>query len=377
MELKSNTKLIVGIVIVLIVIVGGYFSFNKNQQASNETIKIGFIGPLSGNSAAFGEMMQKGLNLALNDLPSDVKNKIEIIKEDDMCNAVAGLNAANKLILVDKVKYIIGPLCNESTLSSEKIFEDNKVISLTIGLPSSKIANMGPYHFSFSPEIGYLMQTIATKMINMGLKNVAVIHIKAPFYDENYNTFVKSFTGLGGKIVADESPIDGTTDFRTQILKMKISNPDSLMLIAHTVGLNNIIKQLQEAGLNKLPKFGIHAAETPVLLGVGNLAEGLIYPYPGDKTIIPSAKSYYEKFKIAYNSDADPYSANVYDSLNILVNAINSCGYNNVLCIQQKFSSLKDYPGANGSLSVDEKGAGTYKEIMLKTVSNEKFVEYK
>lgn len=372
--MTKSTKTIlwvVGIVVVIAIVI----AITRGTSTNSGPIKIGFIGPLTGNSATFGEMMQKGLTLALNDLPAEAKSNIEIVKEDDACNAVAGLNAANKLILTDKVKYIIGPLCNESTLSSEKVFNDNGVISLTIGLPSTQIANMGPYHFSFSPEIGYLMQTVAKRMIDTGLKRMAVIHIEAPFYNENYNTFVNSFTGLGGTIVADESAIEGTSDFRTQILKMKSSNPDGLMLIAHTASLNSILKQIQVSGLDKLPKFGIHAAETPVLLSASAAAEGLIYPYPADKTVITSAKAYSDKFKAAYNSDPDPYSANVYDSLNILLGAINSCGYNNVSCVQQKFASLKDYLGANGSLSVDERGVGTYKDIMLKVFKGGQFLK--
>ena len=62
--------------------------------------------------------------------------------------------------MTDGVKYIIGPMCNEATLSTESLFEDNKVIALTIGVPSNNIANMGSYHFSFSPEIEYLMKKI-------------------------------------------------------------------------------------------------------------------------------------------------------------------------------------------------------------------------
>lgn len=373
---KNNWFLPVGIVILLVVVIGGLYYWQDYKKSSGK-IKIGFIGPFSGSSAVFGSMMQNGLDLAMKSIPQSEKDKIEIIKEDDACQGPAGLTAATKLINVDKVKYVIGPLCNESSLSSEKLFENNKVISLTIGLPSNDIANMGAYHFSFSPEIEYLMTTIAQEMINKGHMKVAVIHMDAPFENENYKQFVKHYTALGGQIVADESAIYGTTDFRTQILKMKNANPDSLMLAAHTANLTNILKQLKEQNISTLPKYGIHAAETPdILKNVADIAEGLIYPYPADRNEIASAKAYYAKYKQTYNFDADPYSSNVYDSFNILVDAINKCGYDNVSCVQQKFSNLKDYNGANGLLSVDSRGVGTYKSIMLKTIKDGKFEQY-
>ena len=370
---KTSWWLPIGIIAVLVVIIVG-FSWLQNAKKSQEIITIGYIGPFTGGAAVFGQMMDGGLNLAMNELTQAEKDKIKIVKEDDMCQAQPGLTTATKLINIDKVKYVIGPMCNESSLASEKLFEYNKVISITIGLPSNDIANMGPYHFSFSPEIEYLMKTIASEMIKNGNKKVAVIHMAAPFENENYNQFVKHYKALGGEIVADESAVKGTTDFRTSILKMKSANLDSLMLIAHTGELNNILKQLKEQNISQLPKYGIHAAETPLLLtGAGDIAEGMIYPYPADRSTINSAKAYYQKYKEAYNFDADPYSSNVYDSFKILVGAIKECGYDNTACVQKKLASVKNYNGANGLLSVDGRGVGTYKEIMLKIVKNGKF----
>ncbi|MDD4990336.1 MAG: penicillin-binding protein activator [Candidatus Pacebacteria bacterium] len=368
---KTRTIILVIVIVILAALGIWYGVFVLKPK---EPIKIGFVGPFTGGSAAFGNMMQNGLDLAMSELSDEQKSRIEIIKEDDMCKGEPGLTSANKLINVDEVKYIIGPLCNESSLASEKVFEDNKVISLTIGLPSNDIANMGPYHFSFSPEIEYLMKTISDEMISNGFKKAAVIHVDAPFQNENYKQFVKHYKELGGEIVADESAVAGAMDFRTSILKMKSANPDSLMLIAHTGDLNNILKQLKEQGIDKLPKYGIHAAETPVLLqGAADIAEGLVYPYPADRNEVASAKSYYDRYKEKYNFDADPYSSNVYDSFKILLTAIDKCGYDNVSCVQEEFASLQNYNGANGILSVDDRGVGTYKSIMLKTVKSGKF----
>ncbi len=263
---------------------------------------------------------------------------------------------------------------NEATLSTERLFEDNNVISLTLGLPSNDIANMGPYHFSFSPEIEYLMKTLAKKVLADNITKIAIIHMDAPFEYENYKHFVKYFEAGGGQIVADESIIRGSTDFRTPIQKVKYSNPQGLMIAAHTGELVSILKQLKELNLDKLPKYGIHAAEAPVIISqAADIAEGLIYPYPADKNQSNSAIEYARLYKERYNFDPDPYSSNVYDSLNILVNAIEQCGYENTACVQQKLATIKDYPGANGLLSVDERGVGMYKEIMLKTIKKGTF----
>ena len=288
---------------------------------------IGVMGPFTGSAAIFGEMMQNGLDLALAELPKEYKSMIKIIKEDDMCNGKQAVTVAQKLINVDNVKYVIGPLCNEATLATENLFEDNKVLSLTIGLPSNKIADMGEYHFSFSPEIEYLMKKITSKISDDGHKKIAIIHMSATFENENYVQFVKHTKESGANIVEDQAAIKGATDFRANILKLKEANPEAIMIIAHTTELVNILNQMEELRIGDIPKYGIHAAESPVLLiNAKETSEGLTFPYPADKSEITSAREYNIKYKQMYNLDVDPYSANAYDSLNILVNVINDCG---------------------------------------------------
>jgi len=372
---KQNTIYLgIGIVVIILIAAIAIFSAPKGE----ETIKIGLMGPFSGYAAQFGGMIDNGLNLALSELPEETRSKIEIVKEDDMCDSTEALNAAQKLIQVDGLDYVIGQMCNEAVLSTESLFENNKVIALTIGLPSNSIANMGPYHFSFSPEIKYLMSAIAKKAKDGGVNKIAIVYMYAPFETENHNHFIKYFKEAGGIIVADESIERGTTDFRTPIQKVKNKNPDAIFIAAHTNELISILKQLKEAGIDDLPKYGIHAAEAPVILSdAADLAEGLIYPYPADKTQSQSAIDYAKKYEEKYHFAPDPYSSNTYDSLKILVSAIKDCGYNNKECVLEKLSSIKNYPGANGLLSVDARGVGTYKKIMLKTVKDGKFIRLK
>jgi branched-chain amino acid transport system substrate-binding protein len=375
--MNKTTKIIVGIIVAIVVIGGIWYGVSRKPAPvkKEEAIKIGFMGPFSGYAAWAGEYMERGLNLALSELPEETRERIKIIKEDDRCDPIAGLNAAQKLIQIDKVNYVIGPLCSaEVAIPTEHLFEDNKVIALTVGLPPNKVANMGPYHFSFSPEIEYLMKALAKEVRDENISKIAVVYMNDEFAMENRNHFIKYFQEFGGEVVADEAIERGTTDFRTPILKIKSKNPEAIFIGAHSGELINILRQLKELGLENLPKYGIHATESPVILSeAADLAEGLIYPYPAEKNQSQSAIDYARKYREMYNQDPDPYSANVYDSLKILVGAIEVCGYENKDCVLQKLSTIKDYPGANGLLSVDERGVGTYKEIMLKIVKNGKF----
>ena len=364
--MKNKLTYMIGLVVLIAIALSVW---NTSTKQSN-VIRIGFVGPFTGNAASFGDFMERGLAIAKSELTAEQLAHIQIIKEDDMCSGKNGVSVAQKLISVDHVNYVIGPLCNESSIATEKLFEDNKVISISIGLPSNTIANMGPYHFSFSPEIEYLAKTVSSEILKRKLNHVGIIHIISTFEDENYQNFKKYFLQDGGTIVADEGVIKDSVDFKAAVLKIKQAKPDSLMIIARSGDLNNILKELNVQGLLGLPKFGIHAAETPILLQVKDLADGLIYPYPADKNGNGITKRYTEAYTQSYGSTPDLSSVNVYNAFNILVSAIDKCGYENKKCVQEKLAGLKDYHGASGDFSVDSRGVGTYKEIMLKTLKD-------
>lgn len=356
---------IIAIVVVLIVI-------NQKPQSSS-TIKIGVVGPFTGNSAVFGEFMQRGIDFALAGLSEEDRARVQIIKEDDQCSEKVAISAIKKLIGLDNVNYVIGPVCNAASLASESLFEENKVISLSVGLPSNKIANMGSYHFSFGPEIQFLMNKVTEEIHKKDFKRIAVIHMNGPFENENYNYFVKFAQEHDITIVADESAAKDTSDFSTLISKIRTSQPEAIMLIAHTAELNNILKQLHIQNLGGLPKFGIHAGESPVLMEYIGLAEGMIYAYPSDELENESAKLFTEKYYATYHEKPHLVVPNAYDSFNVLFEAIQSCGYEYKDCVRDYIANLKNYEGANGVLSLDKRGVGQYRDLMLRIVRDGQF----
>jgi branched-chain amino acid transport system substrate-binding protein len=132
---------------------------------------------------------------------------------------------------------------------------------------------------------------------------------------------------------------------------------------------------MQEIGLDNIQIYGINTFEVPAVLEeVSDFAEGAVYPIPADKNPPKSVEKYSKEFKDKYGRENGVYSANGYDTFSVLLGAINSCGHENQDCVIEELSSLRDYEGANGLLSVDENGIGIYDGIMLKTVKNGKFV---
>ncbi|MEK7673652.1 MAG: ABC transporter substrate-binding protein, partial [Patescibacteria group bacterium] len=142
--MQKNTSTIVA-VIVVILIVGGLIWWGKSQTPTGpkETIKIGFVGPLSGDLAFIGESDKNAILLAKDEL-KDTKFNYEVIVEDVQIDPKLTANATNKLINIDKVDGIISVSSGIGNVVSP-ITEQNKTIHF--GLASDSNIAKGIYNF--------------------------------------------------------------------------------------------------------------------------------------------------------------------------------------------------------------------------------------
>lgn len=372
--MSTSNKWILGIIVLAVIVWAGMSMSDSKQKFSDEVIKIGVVGPLSGPSAVFGEYMNRGIELAMADLDPQVRDRIVIVREDDTCTGPNAISAVNKLIQIEGVKYTIGPLCNAATVATEKIYDDSGVISLTSGVPSKQIADMGPNHFSFSPEIENLMKTLAEYMRGESLARVGVLYVTDAFGQENLDQFTKHFESNGAQVVLAEGVEKGAMDLRTSILKIKSANPDSILVMLTGGSAVNALKEITVQGLGDIPTFGVHGIQSAdTLTGAGADAEGVIYPYPASDVSTEVSEEYEADYLAEYQQMTELYSMNVYDSLTVLVGAIQECGYADTLCVQETIAKTRGHKGASGVITLDERGVSTFQKALLKIIRDGKF----
>ena len=76
-----------------------------------EPVKLGFIGPLTGEAANYGIGAVAAVELAvqeINDAGGINGRPLEIVFEDTVCDGAKASIAVNKLINIDKVPVIVG-----------------------------------------------------------------------------------------------------------------------------------------------------------------------------------------------------------------------------------------------------------------------------
>lgn len=373
-------KTIITVVVLLLVAVGIWY-VTRGPVSQTGPIKIGFIGPLSGDAATYGEPMRNAVSLAVDEINASggVKGRqIEVIYEDGKCNGKDAATATQKLINVDKVKIIIGGTCSGETLGAAPIAEAAKVILFSPGSGSPDITNAGDYIFRNFPSDASSGKKMAELAIERNLKKVALLVETTDYAQALKKVFMKRFTELGGTVVADEAFTSAATDMRTQITKIKSANPAAVYLVPQTPARAEIaLRQFGELGLKTQILSNEIINSDIILKDVGPRVEGVLYAEPAFDENAPLSKTYLDKHKAKYGTLGQGlpsiYLATAYDAVYILKELLTQYG-EDIGKIKAGLYAIKNRQGTAGRLTIDQNGDPVF-EYVVKTIKGGKPAE--
>ena len=138
-------------------------------NVTKETIRIGAIGPFTGDAAVYGQSEKNAIELAVQEINLDGGingKKLEVIYEDGKCNGMDAATAAQKLINVDKVDIILGGVCSGETLAIAPLAEANEVLVFSSFSSSPDVTNAGDFIFLVccSELKGFFINSLTGKM---------------------------------------------------------------------------------------------------------------------------------------------------------------------------------------------------------------------
>jgi len=351
----------------------------SKKQPEPKEIKIGAILPLTGDGAKYGGAAKKGIELALGELNSKggIKGtKIKIIYEDSQGVPKDGVAALQKLITTTKVPAVIGDLFSSVTLAIAPIAEENKVVVLSPTSSAPKITYAGDYIFrNCASDIfeGSVMGEYAFD--KLGFKKVGILYINNDYGLGIKDIFEKIFISKGGVITVEDIFEQSSTDFRTQLTKIKSSEPEAIYMIGYKEQ-SLILKQAKEIGITSQFLSTVMFEDPEIVKIAGSATEGVIY---SSRAYDPESKEgvthdFVEKYEREYNETPDIFAALSYDAMNILALAMERGGLKSDE-IKNTLYSIKHYPGVVGETSFNENG-DVVQPASIKTVINGKFVMY-
>lgn len=367
----SKTK-IVALVATTIMLVGAGCSQTANIGASNSApsntpIKIGWVGPLTGDASSLGNDALKGAQLAVDEVNASggVNGApIQLVVEDGKCNSKDAALAGNKLINVDKVT-VMETLCSGETVAIAPMAEQNKVVIVSNCSSAPGVTTAGDYIFRTFPSDIYQGKFAADYVYNkLGKHTVATMAILTDYGTGIQNSFETNFKQLGGRIVASEQFTQEARDLRTQLTKIKNSGAGLLYFAGYTETALAALKQAKELGLG-LPIFSPDALDDSKVHASG-LAEGLMYTVPAFKT-----DTGWNAKLVTRGGNMSSCTPRSYDNIKLLADVMGRVG-TDATAVKDALYQVKDFPGVGGPISFDSNGDPTTATYDVKVVKNGK-----
>ena len=349
--------------------------FGGSALAMSHTIKIGVIQPLTGPLAFNGNNDVNGAKLAVKEINARggvLGKKIELVVEDGQCKPADSVNAAEKLIVRDKVPAIMGAFCSGATAAIIPVAERYKVPLVTGVSSNPKLTEvLHPWFFRNAETELMTAQAFAGILYEKrGMKKIYYLAVNDDWGRGSVTAFSEVFAKLGATNVGVEYINRAANDFYTPLTKIRAMNPDVMVVVAETQAGSIIAKQAKELGL-KTKIFGVGAWATPTFMNLaGDAGNGLLAGVVYTSTMKSDRnKAFVARFKKAYNELPGKYSAAGYNSINIIAQAIERAGAAEPAKIRDALEKT-DYLAPNGHIRFDSKHQAYGLELVLVELRN-------
>jgi branched-chain amino acid transport system substrate-binding protein len=349
---------------------GGAAEVNPNLHGE---LKIGAVFPTTGDSATIGEDQTRGAELATQKVNADdgvLHKKLKVTVEDSQSDTVPAVQAARKLVSVDKVPLVVGEYISARTIAAGKYLDKQQVVQINPGSSSTDITGIGPYSFSSIALDNIAGEFSAKTLYDAGYRKIAFLGPNNPYGAEFARVIKDSFTKLGGEVTESILYTEGESTYKSELERLKNSDPQLYVYASYVPDTKTINEEAFELGIKASQMFGIYLSidieDVDPEATAGQQGMDLTYAGPEGRAF---AKAYEDKYN---EPPKTPYSAYVYDAVLMAAKAINQAGSGDPEAIRKALAKVgHDFPGATGSITLDKNGQRVKQEYGLFEVSDD------
>lgn len=327
--------------------------------AAKDTVKIAFIGPLTGGLAANGLGGRNSVDLAVRLRNADAKAKYsyEVINLDDECKPNVGVQVATKAAADNSVVAGVTHYCSTVAMATVDIYKKFGLPVVVWGavLPDITYANDYKEIHRVNGTMINQNETAAKFMAGLKFKRWAIIHDTTDYGKGHNKYFSQYLTQNGGEIVGTFGVTAEQQDFSAELTKIKELKPEVIYFGGTTPIGVRIRSQMEKLGVKAVFQGTSGIISDSYIEGLGPLAEGTLAfreGAPAEK--LPGGKIFLEQYnKQKYSDDAEAYGPFAFAAANLVMDAIEKVGPDRKK-VRAELNKTKDYDSVVGKITFDD-----------------------
>ena len=342
----------------------GYEKFHYE----GDTVRIGFIGCLSGPVKGYSGNMLRGARLALEAFNAGggyFGVPFEIITRDDTAKMGIDGHRMVELIYDEQVLGILGSMSSDTTHVGVRLSLKAEVPQMTsISTDPTITQIIIPWAFRILADDwsqGRAMAKLIFK--DLGLKRVAILERNNRYGRQGSLEIARVAQRLGHPVQV-KLKYDPADDFSAQLRIVKAYEPDAIVIWGMYANAAKITRQARQMGIDALILGADGLVSEQYIELSGEVAEGVLVTFPFNDTRDTAAtRDFIARYSKAYGRPPDSFAAHGYDAMLTMGHAILRAGEAhgkegglNRARIRDELARTRDLPGATGLINFDHTG---------------------
>ena len=302
------------------------------QPASGETIKVGILGPHTGDYAVYGLAVKNGAQLYIDQVNAAGGingKKIETVVYDNKGDSTEAITAFTRMV-DDGITALIGDVLSGNTIAvvgeanpinMPMITASATAVGVTYNADTDTVYTNVFRTCFIDPFQGEKMAQYAAE--KLGAKTAAVLTMTGDDYSVGLaDAFKAKCAEVGITVVADEGYSKGDVDFKAQLTNILASAPDVIFCPNYYQDDGMIVTQARELGLTSTFLGGDGWAGVSAYASAADL-EGSYFCSAYAPGSTDAVKKFEADYTAAYGADTlNMFAATAYDAAQILVAAL-------------------------------------------------------
>lgn len=328
---------------------------------AQETVKLGLVAAMSGQSAKSGEAIVRGLSLAIDEINAAgglLGKKVELLVRDDESNPAKGVIAARELVQREKVAMVFGGLDTPVSMAIVPFMNGAKVPFMGVWAAGTPITRNGAaenYVFRVSAvDVLVDKALVAYAIKKYDTKKPGMILINNPWGESNEAGLKAALAEKNIPYAAIEKFQDADVDVVPQLTRLKDAGADVLFMVANVAPSSQVVKSLDRMGWNVpiVSHWGPAGGRFSELAGPSSARVHFIQTFSFSGNLSPKAAGVLAALKKKYPeikslADVTPAVgiANAYDAAHLTALAITKAGSIEGPKVREAYYSIEKYDG--------------------------------
>lgn len=372
-----SKKLVYALLAILMTV--GLFGCGPAKTAEKQTVKIGFIGPLSGGGAAVGLGAKNSFQLKVDEVlaAGDYPYNIEVVYEDDASDPATGVAAATKIASDPDVIAAATHWNSPVGLATVDVFHKYGMAQVFWGTIHRDIIYGNDYKepVRVIPTSEQSMELAGEYAEEFGIMNWVIINDTTDYGTKIRDEFTAALEKRGGQVLEAIGVTVGQQDFSAALSRVAELQPQGIFYAGVTTEAAGVRIQAMKMGMTNVLFMGPPGIQSDTFGEItGAEAEGTFCSGTFDVNSSETGKAFVAAYNAKYTEPFEQNGPYAYDSAAIILEALKAVGPDREKVVDYILSH--SYQGVIGNIEWDEYGQNYVGGLTMYVNQDQKWVKY-